>query len=107
MELHHQTPQPAELVAVIVRSLLSLGCPKRNRYRPTTCSIVAAGSSRFRVGFLSHLRSPEGYDEPEILPSSSRQICLTRADAGHMCHERTQVAGQVAEGRLLTTVLHG
>src|SRR6476646_9413669 len=24
------------------------------------------------AGFLSHLRSPEGYDEPEILPSSSR-----------------------------------
>ena len=25
----------------------------------------------------------EGYDDPEILPSSSRNICLTGADVGH------------------------
>ncbi len=36
-----------------------------------------------RPGFLSHLRSLIGYDEPEILPSSTRQICLIGADAGH------------------------
>src|SRR4029077_18442034 len=35
-----------------------------------------------RPGFLSHLRSWKGYDEPEILPSSTRQICLIGADAG-------------------------
>src|SRR6202023_2658197 len=36
-----------------------------------------------RPGFLSHLRSLKGYDEPEILPSSTRPICLIGADAGH------------------------
>src|SRR5580704_14961096 len=35
-----------------------------------------------RPGFLSHLRSFKGYDEPEILPSSTRRICLIGADAG-------------------------
>ena len=35
-----------------------------------------------RPGFLSHLRSFEGYDEPEILPSSTRPICPIGADAG-------------------------
>jgi hypothetical protein len=25
----------------------------------------------------------KGYDEPEILPSSTRKICLIGADAGH------------------------
>src|SRR3984893_10222136 len=33
-------------------------------------------------GFLSHLRSLKGYDEPEILPSSTRRICLIGADPG-------------------------
>src|SRR5262249_47147920 len=33
-------------------------------------------------GFLSHLRSLEGYDEPEILPSSTHPICLMSADGG-------------------------
>src|ERR1700726_1234634 len=35
-----------------------------------------------RPGFLSHLRSLKGYDEPENLPSSTRQICLMGADVG-------------------------
>src|ERR1700730_3217975 len=35
-------------------------------------------------GFLSHLRSLKGYDEPEILPSSTRRICLIGADPGHL-----------------------
>src|SRR5262245_33244443 len=35
-----------------------------------------------RHGFLSHLRSLRGYDEPEILPSSTHQICLMSADGG-------------------------
>src|SRR6202030_2221534 len=41
--------------------------------------------SRFlhRPGFLSHLRSFNGYDGPEILPSSTRPFCLIGADAGH------------------------
>src|SRR5439155_2169453 len=36
-----------------------------------------------RPGFLSHLRSFNGYDGPEILPSSTQPICLMGADAGH------------------------
>jgi hypothetical protein len=35
-----------------------------------------------RHGFLSHLRSLRGYDEPEILPSSIHPICLKGADGG-------------------------
>src|SRR5215813_1213581 len=35
-----------------------------------------------RSGFLSHLRSFNGDDEPEILPSSTHPICLIGADAG-------------------------
>ena len=36
----------------------------------------------FRPGFLSHLRSLNGYDGPQIPPSSTCQICLIGADAG-------------------------
>jgi len=36
-----------------------------------------------RPGFLSHLRSFNGYDGPETLPSSTHPICLIGADAGH------------------------
>src|SRR5437763_10885638 len=36
-----------------------------------------------RPGFLSHLRSFNGYDGPEILPSSTHPFCLSGADAGH------------------------
>ncbi|HEV7255890.1 MAG TPA: hypothetical protein VGN97_22680, partial [Mesorhizobium sp.] len=35
-----------------------------------------------RPGFLSHLRSLKSYNEPEILPSSTPQICPIGADAG-------------------------
>jgi hypothetical protein len=35
-----------------------------------------------RHGFLSHLRSLQGYDEPDILPSSTHPICLMSADGG-------------------------
>src|SRR5205814_3518631 len=35
-----------------------------------------------RPGFLSHLRSFNGYDGPEILPSSTQPICLIGPDAG-------------------------
>src|SRR6059058_4865053 len=35
-----------------------------------------------RPGFLSHLRSFNGYDGPEILPSSTHPFCLSGADAG-------------------------
>src|SRR5207253_9767365 len=37
-----------------------------------------------RPGFLSHLRSFDGYDGPEILSSSTRPFCLIDADAGHI-----------------------
>ena len=46
----------------------------------TTC---VAGSFSGFSGFPSHLRSLKGYDEPEILPSSTRPICLMSADGGH------------------------
>src|SRR3954470_6546560 len=35
-------------------------------------------------GFLSHLRSLNGYDEPEILLSSPHRFCPMSADAGHI-----------------------
>ena len=34
-------------------------------------------------GFLSHLRSPYDYDEPEILRCSSHTFCPIGADVGH------------------------
>jgi hypothetical protein len=34
-------------------------------------------------GFLAHLHSPWGYDEPEILRYSNRQFGPIGADAGH------------------------
>ena len=34
-------------------------------------------------GFLFHLRSLMGYDEPIILPSSTNPICLMSVDEGH------------------------
>src|SRR4051812_508181 len=37
-----------------------------------------------RPGFLSHLRSFNGYDGPEILPSSTHPFCLSGADAGQI-----------------------
>ena len=35
-------------------------------------------------GFLSHLRSPLDYDEPEILRSSSHAFCPIGAEPGHV-----------------------
>src|SRR3984893_19420725 len=43
----------------------------------------------YRPGFLSDLRSLKAYDEPEILPSSTRPICLIGADAGQSALDRT------------------
>src|SRR5262249_38498432 len=43
-----------------------------------------------RPGFLSHLRSFNGYDGPEFLPSSTRPFCLTGADAGHPTNTRNR-----------------
>src|ERR1700719_4512322 len=48
-----------------------------------------------RPGFLSHLRSLKGYDEPEILPSSTRPICLIGADGGHQDHWEDPVADEI------------
>src|SRR5882724_532694 len=46
-----------------------------------------------RHGFLSHFCSSYRYDEPEILPSSNRQICLTGPDPGQVIlrHERRRL----------------
>jgi hypothetical protein len=40
-------------------------------------------ASRLTNKTVAHLRFLRGYDEPEILRSSSRQFCLTTAEAGH------------------------
>src|SRR5262245_66433128 len=47
------------------------GCPSQPVL--TTCAAL---------GFLSHLRSPYGYDEPEILLPLSHRFCPMSADAG-------------------------
>src|SRR5580698_8457536 len=56
-----------------------------------------------RPGFLSHLRSLKGYDEPEILPYSTRRNCLIGADAGHGERHPTDMAG-LRGARLVTAV---
>ena len=43
-------------------------------------AIVAAASNAWPAAATPAL---EGYDEPEILRSSSHQFCLTSAEAGH------------------------
>src|SRR5207253_1005418 len=45
-----------------------------------------------RHGFLYHLRSLKGYDEPEILPSSTHPICLMSADGGHIATGSSTIA---------------
>src|SRR5580692_3496485 len=54
-----------------------------------------------RPGFLSHLRSLKGYDEPEILPYSTRRNCLIGADAGHAWDV---VGRKVSKERLLADI---
>ncbi len=60
---------------------------KRVAGRNTGITTISRGSllRRFlhRPGFLSHLRSLNGYDGPEILSISTQPICLIGADAGH------------------------
>jgi hypothetical protein len=48
-------------------------------------------------GFLAHLHSPRGYDEPEILRSSTTPVCLKGADVGHLWAERLLRAGLLPE----------
>src|SRR5207253_7236105 len=61
-----------------------------------------------RPGFLSHLRSFNGYDGPEILPSSTRPFCLIGADAGQLEHRAAfyaaRASGQRAAARLSRAV---
>src|SRR6516225_6921695 len=45
----------------------------------TTCSAGALAGPDFSLIFAPS----KGYDEPEILPSSTHPFCLTIADAGH------------------------
>src|ERR1700746_2188198 len=49
-----------------------------------------------RHGFLSHLRSLKGYDEPEILPSSTHPICLMSADGGQSHIDRGRLANPIS-----------
>jgi hypothetical protein len=44
-------------------------------------------------GFLVHLHSPWGYDEPEILRYSNRQFGLIGADAGQAERNRRAIWG--------------
>ncbi|HEX4569798.1 MAG TPA: hypothetical protein VH184_05175, partial [Dongiaceae bacterium] len=44
----------------------------------TTCSAGALAGTDFCLIFAPS----KGYDEPEILPSSTHPVCLTIADAG-------------------------
>jgi len=66
----------------------TVGGPTVGGLRGCFRQIENAGAQRpislipFRPGFLSHLRSFNGYDGPEILPFSTRPICLIGADAG-------------------------
>jgi hypothetical protein len=53
----------------------------------------------YRPGSLSHLRSFNGYDGPEILPSSTALFCLIATDVG-------QRRAIVAVARRLAVVLH-
>src|SRR5215207_10142867 len=50
------------------------------RISRTTCST----GSRTGPDFCLIFAPVKGYDEPEILPSSIRSICLIGADAGHI-----------------------
>src|SRR5262249_17512836 len=58
-------------------------------------------SRRFflRHGFLSHLRSMEGYDEPEILPSSTHPICLMSTDGGQSASATSTSQARCHEAR--------
>src|SRR5258705_6930259 len=40
----------------------------------------------------------EGYDEPEILPSSTHPICLMSADGGHPRRPRNYPNAQIRQG---------
>jgi hypothetical protein len=54
-------------------------CPWSKRY--IVCSMTSLAVMNELRQFQSR-RSLRGYDEPEILPSSTHPICLTRADGG-------------------------
>jgi hypothetical protein len=41
-------------------------------------------ASRLTNKTVAHLAPSEGYDEPEILPSSIHPICLMSADGGEV-----------------------
>src|SRR6185312_3369555 len=55
-----------------------------------------------RFHFLSHRRSFEGYDEPEILLSQFARICLIGADAGQNTTRRPY--GSAATCRRIRTL---
>src|SRR5919106_4623721 len=60
----------------------------------TTCSAGPLAGADFCLIFAPL----KGYDEPEILPSSTRQICLIGADAGH---DKDPVVEQLLEEALV------
>ena len=51
-------------------------------------------------GFLSHLRSPLDYDEPEILQSSSHAFCSIGAEPGHTATCQEGYAGTTCPGTM-------
>src|SRR3970040_1042771 len=64
-----------------------------------TCSAGALTGTDFCLIFAPST----GYDDPDLLPSSTRQICLTAADAGHTEADSDGVLvvrATLAEGRI-------
>src|SRR5262249_37432945 len=63
-------------------TMMYLDCISVAASRNGSSSRLLSPVLSLRHGFLSHLRSLEGYNEPEILPSSTHPICLMSADGG-------------------------
>jgi hypothetical protein len=68
--MKERTPRPAGIPA-----------PKSETEKKRM-TLVGEAAVQFR--FLSHHCSSYGYDEREIFPFSTRQICLTDVDAGQV-----------------------
>src|SRR5215469_13965457 len=67
----------------------------------TTCSAGALADPDFCLIFAPS----KGYDEPEVLPSSTHPVCLTIADAGQL--KSVSAEGDQAEQMILTALYFG
>src|SRR5262249_45934062 len=90
IEVLHNPLAPAQLGDAVLAAQAGQHDPDlffRRKLLPggTACLLDnLLGRLLHRPGFLSHLRSFNGYDGPEILPSSTSPFCLIGADAGHL-----------------------